>query len=226
MTTAIAYYRVSTDRQGRNGLGMEAQQKAVEDYVRRQGWDLTETFTEVESGKKNNRPELAKAMAACKRGKSKLVIAKLDRLSRNVAFISKLLEGKTDFVAVDFPEANKLTIHILAAVAERERDMISQRTKAALAAKKARGDKLGSPDPEKGAAFGRAALATIADQFADNVRPIIESIRASGVTSFRGVAAALTARGIPTARGGEWNGATVRRIEKRAPGKPIKPAQS
>lgn len=226
MTTAIAYYRVSTDRQGRNGLGMEAQQKAVEDYVRRQGWTLTETFTEVESGKKNNRPELAKAIAAVQKGKAKLVIAKLDRLARNVAFVSNLMESKVDFVAVDFPEANKLTIHILAAVAEHEREMISQRTKAALAAKKARGEKLGSPNLAEVAAKGRAAGAANADQFADNVRPIIESIRASGVTSFRGIADALNARGIPTARGRQWHASTVRKVEKRPTGKPIKPAQS
>ena len=145
MTTGkfIAYHRVSTDRQGSSGLGLEAQQKAVMDYLNGGDWQLLDALTEIESGKRSDRPELAKALAECRRHKATLVIAKLDRLARNVAFISGLMEAKVDFVAADMPEANKLTVHIMAAMAEHEREQISARTKAALAAAKARGAKLG-----------------------------------------------------------------------------------
>ena len=129
----IAYYRVSTDRQGKSGLGLDAQRKAVDDYLNGGRWTLVDHFTEVESGKRNDRPELEKALAACKKHKAKLVIAKLDRLSRNLAFIATLTDSGVEFVAVDNPHANKLTIHILAAVYQHEREMISERTKAALA---------------------------------------------------------------------------------------------
>src|SRR4051794_29578177 len=147
----IGYYRVSTGQQGQSGLGLEAQKKAVTDYLNGSNWELTAEFTEIESGKHEDRPELRKALAACKKHKAILVIAKLDRLARNVHFISGLMHAGTEFVAVDFPQANRLTIHILAAVAEHEREMISQRTKAALAAAKARGKRLGAPDPGKAA---------------------------------------------------------------------------
>src|SRR3954451_12613838 len=142
----VAYYRVSTDRQGRSGLGLDAQRAAVADYLNGGNWQLVAEFTEVESGRKNDRPELAKALTACRRIGAPLVIAKLDRLARNVAFVSNLMESGVEFTAVDFPTANRLTIHILAAVAEHEREMISARTKAALAAAKARGTKLGTPN--------------------------------------------------------------------------------
>jgi DNA invertase Pin-like site-specific DNA recombinase len=136
----VSYLRVSTDKQGESGLGIEAQRKAVETYLNGGSWTLAQEFVEVESGKRsNNRPQLAAALAACKKLKAKLVVAKLDRLARNVAFISKLMESGVEFVACDFPHANKLTIHILAAVAEHERELISSRTKAALAAAKERG---------------------------------------------------------------------------------------
>src|SRR6476620_4349785 len=134
----ISYLRVSTDRQGASGLGLEAQRKAVADYLNGGNWTLAAEFVEIESGKRsNNRPQLAAALAACKKHKAKLVIAKLDRLSRNVHFISGLMDAGVEFVACDMPAANKLTIHILAAVAEHEREMISTRTKGALAAAKA-----------------------------------------------------------------------------------------
>ena len=141
----VAYYRVSTDRQGRSGLGLEAQQKAVRDYLDGGAWEIVAEFVEVESGKRSDRPELARALDACRKRKGKLVIAKLDRLSRNLAFIATLMELGVEFVAVDNPHANKLTIHILAAVAEHEREAISERTRAALAAAKARGTMLGTP---------------------------------------------------------------------------------
>src|SRR5256714_3172179 len=141
----VAYFRVSTDRQGKSGLGLEAQRKSVLDYLDGGRWSLVAEFTEIESGKHNDRPELATALATCKKQKAKLVIAKLDRLSRNLAFIAALMDSGVEFIAVDNPHANKLTVHILAAVAEHEREMISERTKAALQAAKARGVKLGNP---------------------------------------------------------------------------------
>jgi DNA invertase Pin-like site-specific DNA recombinase len=151
----VAYYRVSTDRQGRSGLGLEAQQKAVMDYLNGGAWELVGEFIEVESGKKSDRPELSRAIDACRKHKARLVIAKLDRLSRNLAFVATLMESGVEFVAVDNPHANKLTIHILAAVAEHEREAISERTKAALAAAKARGKRLGTPRPPwRGEAHG------------------------------------------------------------------------
>jgi DNA invertase Pin-like site-specific DNA recombinase len=145
----VAYYRVSTDRQGRSGLGLDAQQKAVTDYLNGGAWELVGEFVEVESGKKSDRRQLARAVDACRKHKARLVIAKLDRLSRNLAFVATLMESGVEFVAVDNPHANKLTIHILAAVAEHEREAISERTKAALAAAKARGKRLGTPRPRR-----------------------------------------------------------------------------
>ena len=156
----VAYYRVSTQEQGKSGLGLEAQRKAVVDYLDGGKWELVAEFTEVESGKRDDRPELAKAIAWCKRAKARLVIAKLDRLSRDVAFIATLMKG-VDFLAVDNPHANKFTVHILAAVAEFERDAISKRTREALAAAKARGVKLG--DYERIAAGKRQATAVRAE---------------------------------------------------------------
>jgi DNA invertase Pin-like site-specific DNA recombinase len=138
----VAYFRVSTDRQGRSGLGLEAQQKAVRDYL--SGGDIVGEFVEIETGNRNDRPELDKALASCRRHKAKLVIAKLDRLSRNLAFIAALMDAGVEFIAVDNPHANKLTLHILAAVAQHEREMIADRTRLALQAAKARGIRLGS----------------------------------------------------------------------------------
>ena len=158
----------------------------------------------------NDWPQLAEALAVCKTQKAKLVIAKLDRLARNVAFISNLMGSGVDFVAVDMPDANRLTVHILAAVAEHEREMISQRTKAALQAAKKRGVKLGSQNPKKGSRLGVVANKARTDQFAANVVPIIWEIEASGVTSHLETAKALNARGIKITRGGEWYDSTVK----------------
>src|SRR6185436_12359624 len=198
----VAYYRVSTDWQGQSGLGLDAQRKAIADYLNGGAWELVGEFTEVESGKKSERPELARAMDACRKHKARLVIAKLDRLSRNLAFIATLMESGVEFIAADMPFANKLTIHILAAVAEHEREAISERTKGALAAAKARGKKLGGPKLDEARILGRAALRTNADRFAANTLPIVRQIQSSGVTTLRGIASALAARGVPTARGG------------------------
>ena len=142
----IGYLRVSTEKQGQSGLGLDAQRKAIEDYLNGGKWELLAEYVEIESGKRSDRPELAKALAHSKATGATLVIAKLDRLSRNVAFISNLMESGVEFVAADMPMANRLTVHVLAAVAEHEREMISQRTSAALAAAKARGAKLGNPN--------------------------------------------------------------------------------
>lgn len=215
----IAYYRVSTDRQGRSGLGVEAQRESVTRYLNGGNWQLLDEFVEVESGKRHdNRPQLAAALAACRKHKATLVIAKLDRLARNVAFIANLMEAKVEFVAVDFPTANRLTLHILAAVAEHEHEMISKRTKDALAAKKARGERLGNTvNFHEVQALGRATRTVKADQHAANVLPVIEQIKASGATSYRAIASALNARGIKTSRGGTWAAATVRNTMLRAP---------
>src|ERR1700720_1769287 len=150
-----AYYRVSTDRQGKSGLGIEAQQAAVRGYLG-QATPSAE-FTEIETGKRNDRPELERALALCRKRKAKLVIAKLDRLSRNLAFIAALMDSSVEFVAVDNPHATRLTLHILAAVAEHEREMIAQRTKAALQAAKVRGVRLGRNGVENLAPAYRAA---------------------------------------------------------------------
>jgi len=211
----VAYYRVSTDRQGKSGLGLEAQREAVQSYLNGGRWELIAEFTEVESGKRNDRPELEKAIAVCKKRRAKLVIAKLDRLSRNLAFIATLIDSGAEFVAVDNPHANKLTVHILAAVAQHEREMISQRTKDALQAAKARGRRLGSPALERALPLAIAANKAAAERYAANVVPIIRQIQASGVNSFRGVARALTARGVKSARGGAWTARQVINVLER-----------
>jgi DNA invertase Pin-like site-specific DNA recombinase len=211
----ISYLRVSTQAQGKSGLGLEAQRAAVEAFLNGGRWTLASEYVEVESGKRNDRPELAKALAACKRLKARLVVAKLDRLARNVHFVSGLMESGVDFVAADMPFANRLTVHILAAVAEHEREMISSRTKAALAAVKAKGKVLGGPKLAEARLKGHAANRKAADKFAANVKPIIAEIRSSGATSLRKIAAALTARGVPTARGGQWDAMTVANVMRR-----------
>jgi DNA invertase Pin-like site-specific DNA recombinase len=211
----IVYYRVSTDRQGRSGLGLDAQQQAVAAFLHDRG-ELLDAFTEIESGRRNDRPQLAAALDACRRHKAVLLIAKLDQLARNVFFISGLMESGVEFIAVDMPEANRLTIHILAAVAEHEREMISQRTKAALQAAKARGRKLGSPQPKKGAAIRTRVLQEKADRFAANVLPVIRELQAQGITSNKALARALNVRSIPTANKRQWYGSTVKNLLQRA----------
>jgi DNA invertase Pin-like site-specific DNA recombinase len=212
----VAYYRVSTDRQGRSGLGLEAQQKAVRDYLNGGAWELLEECVEVESGKNADRPELARALDACRKHRAKLVIAKLDRLSRNLAFIATLMESGVEFVAVDNPHASKLTLHILAAVAEHEREAISERTKAALAAAKARGTRLGTPDPAGAVKRMRAALISKTVLFAANVLPIIREVQAGRHVSHNAIARQLNARKVATARGGRWTHVQVRQILERA----------
>jgi DNA invertase Pin-like site-specific DNA recombinase len=208
-TGFIAYYRVSTDRQGRSGLGLEAQRAAVVRYLAGIGGILMAEHTEVETGRRNDRPELQKALAACRKHKARLVIAKLDRLSRNVAFIATMMDSGVEFVACDNPHATRLTLHILAAVAEHEREMISARTKAALQAAKARGVRLGR-NAERLASANRATAMGRARQ----IEHVLAELNRSGMTTPQ-LTAELTARGITTPRGGRWHPQTVRRVMER-----------
>lgn len=231
----VAYCRVSTDMQGREGLGMQAQQDAVRAYLESVGapdGQPIRWFIEVESGKVKERPELQAALELCKLRSATLVVAKLDRLARNLAFIATLMESGVDFVCCDMPHANKLTIQVLAAVAEHEREMISTRTKAALASVKAklrasgtamtRGNsrlgiapreitRLGAGDPLPGATAAGEVNAAKADAFAARMQPILEGMRRSGM-SYAEIAAELNRRGEPTRKGGEWHSTTVRNI--------------
>ncbi len=213
----ISYLRVSTDAQGASGLGLEAQRSAVADYLNGGDWELVSEVVEVESGKNSDRPELAKALAACKKHKAVLVVAKLDRLSRSVAFLARLLEANVEFVACDNPHANKLMVHMLAAFAEHERDQISARTKAALQAAKARGVKLGGPKLAEAQAKGQVSQKADADKRAVNIMPVIREIQAAGVTSLNAIAQTLNARGVQTPRGGQWFASSVKNLLARAP---------
>ena len=203
----VAYYRVSTERQGQSGLGLDAQRASVIRFVANR--ELAGEFVEIESGQKDDRPQLATALALCRQRRAVLVIAKLDRLARSVAFISNLMASGVEFVAVDMPQANKLTVHILAAVAEHEREMIGQRTRAALAAAKARGTRLGNPRPDM--AKAGAAASAAAARFRAGVMPLIYALRAEG-RSLRSIAAELNAGAISSARGGAWHPASVRAV--------------
>jgi len=213
MTTFVAYYRVSTDKQGQSGLGLGAQRQAVTNYLAGRA-DLIAEYTEIESGKKHDRPQLAAALAECRRHRAKLVIAKLDRLARNVYFISGLMESGVEFVAVDMPEANRLTLHILAAVAEHEREMISKRTKEALAVAKTRGTRLGNPRPAEALTKGREVIAAHLADYREQVRPQVELLHAQGLR-LRAIARELNRRGVPTARGKQWAASTVAGILKQ-----------
>jgi DNA invertase Pin-like site-specific DNA recombinase len=206
MSSFIAYYRVSTDRQGASGLGLEAQRAAVLRHIA--PGQLAADYTEVESGKKHtNRPQLLAALQECRRKKATLVIAKLDRLGRNVAFISALMESGADFVCCDNPHANRLMLHMLAAFAEHEREQISQRTKAALAAAKARGVKLGNPRPLEALEIARAVH--IARRPAREVLNIMRSLEGQGM-SYRAIARELNRLNIRTGSGCAWHGVTVK----------------
>lgn len=216
----VAYYRVSTKRQGRSGLGLDDQRRAVLDYLDGGNWNLIEEFTEIESGKGDDRPQLEAAIKTAKKHRAKLVIAKLDRLGRRAGYIMNLLDfSKVRFVFLDMPEADKGIIGLMAAVAEIEGRAISKRTKAALAVKKAQlakeGKRLGAPDPAKAAPLGGKAMKAKAARFAANVLPIIREIEAAGITSNLRIAKALNARGVRSPRGGEWGDTSVRNIRKR-----------
>jgi DNA invertase Pin-like site-specific DNA recombinase len=235
----VAYYRVSTDKQGRSGLGLDAQREAVHRHLNGGTWHLVAEVVEVESGKRNDRPKLAEALRLCRIHKATLIIAKLDRLARNVAFISNLMESGVEFTAVDFPQANRLTVHIIAAVAEHEAVMISQRTKDALASKRAFYARLTDEQKAELRAQGKATqlggdrgnLAAVRAQATANsaaarreaakrraadLSPIVAEIRAGADgASLRQLAAGLNARGIRTAQGGQWSATQVKRVLER-----------
>ncbi len=218
----ISYLRVSTVKQGASGLGLEAQRAAVAAYAGANAQSLVAEYVEVESGTKVARPQLAAALASCRLHRAKLVIAKLDRLARNVAFIANLMDGGVEFVACDLPHANRLTLHLMAAIAEHEREMISQRTKAALQAAKARGVRLGNPNGAAAlldgcrAAAGRSAAhrqATAAQRRAA-VAPLVTELAGRGLSN-RQVAGALNEKAVPAPLGGTWYSEQVRRTLRR-----------
>lgn len=220
----VSYLRVSTQRQGRSGLGLEAQRQAVADYLNGGSWQLVAEHVEVESGKDDgNRPQLAAALAACRLHRATLVIAKLDRLSRDAAFLMGLQKAGVEFVATDMPDANKLTVGVMALIAQHEREAISARTKAALAAAKARGVQLGNPENlsnrEEGTAKGNAVKAAKAAARAADLAPTIQQLRDGGAVSLRDIAAGLNAAGIPAARGGAWTAQQVSRVVQKLEGK-------
>ena len=236
MTIFVGYARVSTAKQGRSGLGLEAQEIAIAAHLRDSDELLTPIYVETESGKDNDRPELTKALAKAKRAGATLIVAKLDRLSRNVAFIAQLMESGVRFVACDMPEANELTLHIMAAVAQAERKAISRRTKEALAASKARGTRLGGYrsvtvvrrdgkdtgeravrvlDGKGLSASGIAARQSNADAFASQAMETITELRAAGVTVLSALARGLNEQGVQSRRGGQWNAKQVSRVIER-----------
>ena len=214
----VTYLRVSTARQGESGLGLDAQRSTVEAFARQSGGQIIAQHVEVESGKRADRPELARAMAAARKAKATLLIAKLDRLARNVSFIAGLMDGGVDFVACDQPFASRLTLHILAAVAEDEARRISERTKAALQAARRRGVKLGSPVAAETAAKARAARSAYASKANETTRAVIRDIQRAGVSTLAGIASALQARGVKTPAGcTDWRPVQVRRLLVEAP---------
>ncbi len=217
----ISYLRVSTARQGASGLGLEAQREAVSRYLNGGQWQLVQEIVEVESGKRNDRPAIAEALRLCRLHKATLVIAKLDRLARNVQFISTLMDSDVEFVACDFPQANRLTVHILAAVAEHEALMISARTKAALGAAKARGVALGGQRGSRERMAAMAAKGTVASGIMrqkaaakrnEDLLPVIRELRAAGALSLRAVADGLNKAGLTTSKGGNWTATQVMRL--------------
>ena len=217
-TKAVAYYRVSTTRQGESGLGLEAQRETVRRFAASRGMEIVGHFTEVESGKVNDRPELNNAIAVAKKNDATLVVSKLDRLSRSALFVLQMIDrADVEFVCCDLPECSRLTLSLFAVLAEHERTLISQRTKAALAAAKARGTKLGSSHPSRD--VPRQVRLMVAgykrdrQNFLNRVRPIVEEIKKSGVKTLSEIALCLTRRGIPTRTGKTvWFGSTVKTV--------------
>ena len=218
----ISYYRVSTKEQGRSGLGLEAQRAAVVRFAAAEGFEVAAEFTETESGKGSDalerRPQLVAALAAARRhGKgTPIIVAKLDRLSRDVHFISGLMSHKTPFISVELgADADPFMLHLYAALAEKERALISRRTKDALAAARARGVKLGNPRIAENAAPMLAARIAAADAFAAKVAPVIREAQGAGAKSLRAIAAALDARGFVSPQGKAWSAVTVAAVLKR-----------
>lgn len=221
----VAYYRVSTKKQERSGLGLEAQREIVSQFLQRESVaDLLGEFTEAETGKGakafDQRPQLKAAVALCRKKKAVLLIATLDRLARNVFFISGLMEAKIEFRIATLPQATPFMINIYAAVAQEEGRRISERIKEALQSKKRRGEALGSRTIQEVSALGGSAFQKEAERFAANIYPIIKEIQAAGVTTLQGICDALSARGIRPQRGGEWYPTTVRNLLLRTQPKP------
>lgn len=217
----VAYLRVSTGRQGRSGLGLEAQRENIARFAASEGYKVASEFIEVESGKGadalERRPQLAAALQDARKRKGTVVVAKLDRLSRDVHFISGLMAHKVPFIVTELgPDVDPFILHLYAALGEKERKLIAARTKAALAVKKAQGLSLGNPRLREARRAGRAAIIAVADRHAENVMPIIRAVQKAGATTLREIAAALNARGVQTARGGEWHAMTVKNLMDRA----------
>ena len=217
----IGYVRVSTAKQGHSGLGIEAQREALERFAASEGFQILRVFVEVETGKGSDaldrRPQLAAALSEARRQRCSVAVAKLDRLSRDVHFISGLMAHRVPFVVAELgPDVDPFILHLFAALAQKERAMISARTKAALAAAKARGVTLGSPELPKARKNAVTTIKALADQHAANVVPIIREIRRAGATSLHQIAEALNARGITTPRGGQWYASSVRNVLERA----------
>jgi DNA invertase Pin-like site-specific DNA recombinase len=212
MKTVISYYRVSTQKQGIDGYGMAAQKEIVTRYVTGQNASVIAEFAEVETGKNDARPELEKALAMVKKHKATLVIAKLDRLSRNAAFLLALQNAGCDFVCCDCPNADKFTIGILALVAQRERELISERTKSGMKIAKERGARIGTQNPEASVAAMTAGARVAKTAFASKMAPIVAEIRSSGVDTLQGVADCLNRRGYGTRTGKQWFPSTVRNL--------------
>ena len=224
----VAYHRVSTARQGTSGLGLEAQARAIQEYAGAKGAAVIGTFTEVESGKSNDRPELAKALHLAKVTGATLVSAMHANLQRNAAFLLTLRDSGAAFVAADMPEANDLTVGIMALVAQQEREAISKRTREALQAAKARGVRLGNPNGAaalrragKGNRASVKAIKRNADHHAADLEPVVGALRSEGVTSLGGLAAALNERGMLTPRGGRWHKSSVRNLLSRLERQPV-----
>ena len=217
----VGYVRVSTSMQGRSGLGIEAQREALSRFAEAEGYELVSVLVEVETGKGfdalDRRPQLAEALSQARRRRCPVAVAKLDRLSRDVHFISGLMAHRVPFLVVELgSDVDPFILHLFAALAEKERAMISSRTKAALTAAKARGVKLGGPKLAEARKIAVATIKSLADRHAGNVLPIIREVQRSGATTLRDVATALNARGISTARGGRWHAMTVRNVLTRA----------
>jgi DNA invertase Pin-like site-specific DNA recombinase len=212
----VAYYRASTSKQGINGLGMNAQRDAVARYLNGGDWKLIAEFAEVESGKRNNRQEMEKAIALCRKEGATLLIAKLDRLARNAAFLLNLRDSGVDFIATDMPHADKFTVGIMALVAEKERDMISQRTRDGLAAARRRSTKLGNPRPAQALKVAQTASLARADACAKSLLPVIQEIRAAHVTTLRNIAQCLNARGRKTPNSRAFKAQSVKNLLERA----------
>ena len=217
---AIAYIRVSTASQGRSGLGIEAQREAIARFAAAEGFEIAAEFIEIETGKGSDaldrRPQLAAALADARRLGAPVVVAKLDRLSRDVAFVAGLMAQRVPFVVAELGVgADPFMLHLYAALAEKERNVIADRTRASLAAAKARGARLGNPDPVKLREAGNAARTARADARADLVLPAIESARRAGAKTLREIADALNGRGIPSPRGATWHPASIARVLER-----------